>query len=189
MNNEGLCNLKIMKDLSLSFYTNVVAGLRNNWVLICLTVLALVSRVFLTTISIGEVDSGNFCNALKYGYDISHFRPHAPGYPIFVFMAWPLYLMTTDCITSLALVSAVLGALVIIPFYLLVKTIVDGLIAFIGSVALIVNPLHWTFSEAMLSDVPSTFFVVLSLYFYHIHQTYHTLPQTATRKHHNHTVQ
>ena len=139
MNNEGLCNLKIMKDLSLSFYTNVVAGLRNNWVLICLTVLALVSRVFLTTISIGEVDSGNFCNALKYGYDISHFRPHAPGYPIFVFMAWPLYLMTTDCITSLALVSAVLGALVIIPFYLLVKTIVDGLIAFIGSVALIVN--------------------------------------------------
>ena len=164
MNNEGLCNLKIIKDFSLSFYTNVVAGLRNNWVLICLTVLALVSRVFLTTISLGEVDSGNFCNALKYGYDISHFRPHAPGYPIFVLMAWPLYLMTTDCITSLALVSAVLGALVIIPFYLLVKTIVGGLIAFIGSVALIVNPLHWTFSEAMLSDVPSTFFVVLSAY-------------------------
>ncbi len=153
-----------MEDWSLSFGTKVKVALRDNGVLICLAVLALISRVFLMTISLGEVDSGNFCNALKYGYEISLFRPHAPGYPIFIFMAWPLYLITSDCITSLALVSAILGSLVIIPFYLLLKDIGGKLIGLIGSLALIANPLHWSFSEAMLSDVPSTFFVVLSAY-------------------------
>ena len=148
----------------MSFGSKVKVALRDYGILICLIVLALISRVSLTTISLGEVDSGNFCNALKYGYDISLFRPHAPGYPIFVFMAWPLYLVTTDCITSFVLVSAVLGSLVVIPFYLLLKSIGGGLIAAVGSVALIANPLHWTFSGAMLSDVPSTFFVVLSAY-------------------------
>ena len=151
-----------MKDAYLYLVARFSGMLRVNRVLICLMILALVSRVPLTTISIGEVDSGNFCNALKYGYDVSLFRPHAPGYPIFVFLAWPLYLITGNCITSLALVSAVLGALVVIPFYLLLKAIGGILIAFVGSVALIANPLHWAFSEAMLSDVPSTFFVVLS---------------------------
>ena len=122
-----------MEDWSLSFGTKVKVALRDNGVLICLAVLALISRVFLMTISLGEVDSGNFCNALKYGYEISLFRPHAPGYPIFIFMAWPLYLITSDCITSLALVSAILGSLVIIPFYLLLKDIGGKLIGLIGS--------------------------------------------------------
>ncbi len=63
----------------MSFGVKVKVGLRDYRILICLTIVALISRISLTTISLGEVDSGNFCNALKYGYDISLFRPHAPG--------------------------------------------------------------------------------------------------------------
>ena len=153
-----------MTDWYLRITSKVKLGLKDNWVLICLTVVALISRVSLTTMSLGEVDSGNFCNALQYGYDINLFRPHAPGYPVYIFMSWPLYLVTSDCVTSLALVSAILGGLVIIPFYLLLKDMTGNFISVLGSVLLIVNPLHWSFSSAMLSDVPSTFFVVLSAY-------------------------
>ena len=154
-----------MCDHKLNIGAKLQAHLKDNIIVICLTVLALISRISLVTISLGEVDSGNFCNSLQYGYDITLFRPHAPGYPIFIFMAWPLYLITSDCIFSLGMVSAVLGGLVIIPFYLLMKDIGGTALAVAGSLLLIVNPLHWSFSTAMLSDVPSTFFVVLAGYF------------------------
>ena len=75
------------------------------------------TRLPFLSVSLDEVDSGNFHNALKYGYDIANFRPHAPGYPIYVFLGWLFSHVTRDYLTSLTLLSSVLGSLSVIPFY------------------------------------------------------------------------
>lgn len=146
-------------------FEKIRCNVRGNVVIIVLlTLVAFASRMPLMSISLGEVDAGNFCNALLHGFDIESFRPHAPGYPIYIFLTWVLNNMLSDCLVSQTLVSSFLGSLVIIPFYLLVKDMTGSITAIFGSLLLIVNPLHWSFSEAALSDVPSTFFVVLAGY-------------------------
>ncbi|MEC9309628.1 MAG: hypothetical protein VX966_09030 [Chloroflexota bacterium] len=146
-------------------FEKITCSVRGNVVvIILLTFVALASRLPLMSISLGEVDAGNFCNALLHGFDIEAFRPHAPGYPIYIFLTWVVNNVLSDCLVSQTLVSSFLGSLVIIPFYLLVKDIAGSITAIFSSFLLIVNPLHWSFSGAALSDVPSTFFVVLSGY-------------------------
>jgi 4-amino-4-deoxy-L-arabinose transferase-like glycosyltransferase len=146
-------------------FERITSSFRGNVVIIVLlTFVALASRIPLMSISLGEVDAGNFCNALLHGFDINEFRPHAPGYPIYVFLTWVVNKILSDCIVSQTLVSSFLGSLVIIPFYLLVKDMTGSMAAIFTSLLLIANPLHWSFSEAALSDVPSTFFVVLAGY-------------------------
>ena len=129
-----------------------------------LLLIGLITRLPFLSVSLDEVDSGNFYNALKYGYDISNFRPHAPGYPLYIFLGWLLNHVIRDYLTSLTLLSAVLGSLSVIPFYLLLKQMVDYRIAISGSLLFLANPLFWVFSETALADVPAIFFGTLSVW-------------------------
>ena len=131
-------------------------------VILFLVVVGLVSRLTLLSVSLDEVDSANFHNALKYGYDIGSLRPHAPGYPVYIFMGWILNTVVQDPLRSLTLLSALLGSLAVVPFYLLLRELTGNMIALAGSLLLLVNPLHWSFSETALADVPSMFFVMLA---------------------------
>lgn len=122
---------------------------------------ALLTRLPLLSSSLNEVDAANFVNALINGYDIPLFRPHAPGYPVYIFLGWLFNGLIHDPLLSLTLVSALLGSLAVIPFYLLVREIVGARIAIVGTLLFILNPLYWSFSEAALSDVPAAAAVVL----------------------------
>lgn len=104
-----------------------------------------------------EVDSANFVNALSRGYDIPNLRPHPPGYPVYVFLGWLIDAVLHDPLLSLTLLSAVLGSLAVVPFYLLARRMVDNSYAIVGSLLFLANPLIWSFSEAALSDVPALF--------------------------------
>lgn len=130
-------------------------------VAMALVALALVTRLPLLTISLDEVDSANFVNALTLGYNIPMLRPHPPGYPMYMFMGKALNGLLHNPLLSLSLVSALLGSLAVIPFYSLLLELVDARMALIGSVLFIVNPLAWTFSESALGDVPALFFTVV----------------------------
>ena len=134
----------------------------SNQVILLLVAAGLVSRLTLLSVSLDEVDSGNFHNALKYGYDIGALRPHAPGYPIYIFMGWLVNAVLDHPLRSLTLLSALLGSLAVIPFYLLLRELAGTKLALVGSLLFIVNPLFWSFSEAALADVPSMFFVLLA---------------------------
>ena len=68
---------------------NLVArGVTGNPAIILLVAAGLATRLSLLSMSLDEVDAANFHNALKYGYDIDWLRPHAPGYPVYIFMGW-----------------------------------------------------------------------------------------------------
>ena len=127
-----------------------------------LAVLALATRLPLLSVSLDEGDSANFYNALKHGYNLNVNWPHAPGYPVYVFMGWLLDSVLSDPLLSLTLLSALTGALAVFPFYLLLRQLVEPALAMVGSLLFIVNPLAWSFSETALSDAPSLFFVTLT---------------------------
>ena len=139
----------------------IVGYAAENKAVLLLTAIALATRLPLLSVSLDEGDSANFYNALKHGYDITHNRPHAPGYPVYVFMGWVVYSFLGNPLLSLTLLSALLGSLAVVPFYLLSRDIAGTAVAFVGSLLFIVNPLAWSFSEAALSDAPSMFFVTL----------------------------
>ena len=124
----------------------------------CLVGLALATRLPLLSISLDEVDSANFVNALVNGYDIPLLRPHPPGFPVYVFLGSVAHRLVDDPVRALAWLSAVLGSLMLIPFYLLLRDLLGHTWALVGSVFLVVNPLVWSFSESALSDVPAMFF-------------------------------
>ena len=74
------CGVSMEKPIN--YFAGVFKGNVCVWLLL---LIGLVTRLPFLSVSLDEVDSGNFHNALKYGYDIAHFRPHAPGYPVYVF--------------------------------------------------------------------------------------------------------
>jgi len=132
-----------------------------NKIVLALFALALFTRLPLLSMSLDEVDAANFHNALAYGYNVPWLRPHPPGYPVYIFMGWIFDVVVDDPLRSLTLLSALLGSLTIIPFYLLLRELAGPKIAVLGSLLFVVNPLVWSLSEAALSDTPSMFFGVL----------------------------
>lgn len=141
---------------------SVIAGyLLRYKIPLALVVVALLTRLPLLSISIDEVDAANFVNALTNGYDVPQLRPHAPGYPVYIFLGWLLNQAIGDPLLTLTLLSALLGSLAVFPFYLLLQELAGPRIALVGSLLFIVNPLFWSFSEAALSDVPAMFLAVL----------------------------
>jgi len=89
--------------------------------------------------------------------------------PGFIFLiAAPTYLIYTitgSIVTERVAVyiSALLGSLSIIPFYYLVKIVSGRREAVTAALFLIFSPLHWFYSEIVMSDMSSLFFVLSSL--------------------------
>ena len=151
----------VRMERPINYFAGVFKG--NVWVWLLLLI-GLITRLPFLSVSLDEVDSGNFYNALKHGYDIAHFRPHAPGYPVYVFLGWLINHVIRDYLTSLTFLSAILGSLSVVPFYFLLKQLVDHRIAISGSLLFLANPLFWVFSETALADVPAVFFGTLSVW-------------------------
>lgn len=126
-----------------------------------LVALALFTRLPLLTISLEEVDTANFVNALQYGYDVPLLRPHPPGYPVYIFLANVVNAVVGEPLVSLALLSAILGSLAVVPVFSLLCEFAGRRIALAGALVFIVNPLAWSFSEAGLTDIPGMFFVLM----------------------------
>ena len=125
-----------------------------------LTISAFALRLPFLSNSIDEIDAANFVNALDNGYNVPLLRPHAPGYPVYIFAGSLVRPFTGDSVTALALLSAILGSLTVFPFYALSRELIGRHLAVVGTLLLIVNPLFWSFGETALSDVPSTFAIV-----------------------------
>ncbi|WP_287582767.1 hypothetical protein [Candidatus Borrarchaeum sp.] len=106
-----------------------------------LITICFISRVLFLSISLDEWDTINFAKALN-DYGPTYGRPHLPGYIVFVFLAWLIYLPTRNHIFSLTMVSAITSTLTILPIYRLTIKFFDRKdLATLSSILFIVSPL------------------------------------------------
>lgn len=124
-------------------------------------IVALASRLPWLSGSPDEVDSVLFSSALADGLDVSEARPHAPGYPLYVFFAWLLKASGIEPLLALTLTSAIFGSLAVGIFYLLMRRLTSRSWAMAGGLVFLLNPLLWMYSEPALSDATGLFFAVL----------------------------
>jgi len=127
-----------------------------------LVIVALILYFTFMSISFDEVDAFNFALGI-IRYDVSAHQPHPPGYPVFIFISSIFYWITNDRLLSLILVSALSGALALIPTYLIAKQLFNREIALFSTLTLMVVRGYWLLSEQALSDMLFTLLLTTAL--------------------------
>lgn len=122
-----------------------------------LFIISLILRLLTVSPWLEDWDSVQFTLATK-NFDMANHLPHPPGYAAYIFLG---RLMGGN----LTILSAILGAATIIPFYLLAKEMTNKKVALLTATIFSVVPIHWVLSEVALSNVPGMFFAVTSAYF------------------------
>lgn len=138
-------------------------------VLLILVIISLGLRIILRNASLSVWDD------VEYAFRVQHgsLYAHSPGYPGYMIIGRAFYLLTfflarASSEQSLILLSAIIGGLLVIPTYLLVRTLFGKKAAIFGSIFMILNPNIADMSAQAMSDVASVFFVTLAaglLYF------------------------
>jgi hypothetical protein len=137
-------------------------ALRRNFEIAVVVVLAMCLYSAFMSTSFGEQDGINFALALSR-YDVFAHRPHPPGYPVFVFVSSIIYRVTQNPLVSLTSVSALSGALTLIPTYAIAKRLFNREIALFSVLALLVAPGFWLVSEQAVSDMFFTMLLTLAM--------------------------
>ena len=124
--------------------------------------IALVLYSSFASCSFNEGDSFNFAKALMK-VDLYTERPHAPGYPVYVFLGRIIFMLTRSQLIALVWLSVVSGALTLIPLYFLTRAMYNRESAALTCVALMVVPGFWLSNEKATTDALSAFLVVLGV--------------------------
>lgn len=128
---------------------------------IALTLVCLVSRVAFHGVALEGVDSVHFAWALQ-DYDLVHYRPHFPGYPVYLAIAWLLLPLGGDPARALTLTGCLFGSLTLLPLYILSRRLYDDAVATLTAVLYIVNPFLWLEALKAYSDSSGLFFLMTS---------------------------
>src|SRR3989344_557491 len=102
-------------------------------------------------------DSVQFALALDDFSLVKH-QPHPPGYPLYILLGRIINSYFQNPTLSLTFLSATLGALSVVPFYLLTKKLFDKKTAVLTSLVFISLPVHFVLSEIAISNMPGLFF-------------------------------
>jgi 4-amino-4-deoxy-L-arabinose transferase-like glycosyltransferase len=136
--------------------------LRRNFAILVLAFAAGILYLAFLSRSFDEWDAFNFALALSR-YDVAAHQPHPPGYPVFIFISSIPYTVTNDPLFSLTLVSAVSGALTLIPTYVIAKRLFNREVALFSALALMVASGFWLVSEQAVSDMLFTLLLMVGL--------------------------
>jgi 4-amino-4-deoxy-L-arabinose transferase-like glycosyltransferase len=122
--------------------------------------------VYLSTLSCSfdDEDSILFDRGMK-DYNVAEYRPHPPGYPVYIFFGKISRFFIHDDILSMTVLSAIFGALSLVVFYFLVFEMFSRKTALMSTMILGVTPLFWLNSLKAMSDMMGLFFILLSMYF------------------------
>ncbi len=120
--------------------------------------------LYLSTMShwLLEEDSAHFALALR-GFDITENRPHPPGFPVYVMMAWLLEGVLGNEVLALTALSAISGGFCFLAVYLLLKDVMEPEYAVVAAILCAVTPIFWLNSTEALSDMPGLLFLVMVL--------------------------
>ncbi len=137
---------------------------RKSYVFDSLTLFAIALGVYssFASCSFNEGDSFNFAKALVR-VDLYTERPHAPGYPVYIFLGRIISLLVSNRLAALVWLSVLSGAFTLIPLYFLTRTMYNRESAILTCLALMVLPGFWLPSEKATSDALATFLVVLGV--------------------------
>ena len=125
---------------------------------------AFILRLIFLSPWLEDWDSVQFAFAL-HKFDISINQPHAPGYFFYILMGRTINFLVKNDTLSLTLLSAILGSLSVIPFFLLVKKLLNNkAVAIISSIIFIFIPIGWMMSEVALTNMPGLFFLLVFAY-------------------------
>ncbi len=122
-------------------------------VLLCgvLALVALTSRLAYRVGTLEHWDTVNFVLAGER-FDPARHQPHPPGQVLFVGLTRLMRRWTGDDVHAVALTNALLGALALVPFYVLVRRWTDRSTAWLAGLLFVVNPCLWLNSVRPLSD-------------------------------------
>ncbi|MDO8503206.1 MAG: glycosyltransferase family 39 protein [bacterium] len=133
--------------------------LKEEKVILFIVLFAFLLRLLFRSPWLEDWDSVQFALAL-HDYSLVDHQPHPPGYILYVLLGKFINFFLNNDTLALTLLSAVLGALTTIPFYLLARKFTGKVWAILATAILLVTPIHWTLSEVALTNVPGMFFAV-----------------------------
>jgi len=132
--------------------------------IILITILFLILYLSTLSISLDEEDSIHLTLGIRY-FDINDYRPHPPGYPVYIFLGKISVFLINNELLGLTAMSAFFGALSLMVFYFLIFEMFNKKIALMSTLIMGVTPLFWINSLKVLTDIPGFFFTLLSMYF------------------------
>ncbi len=157
-----LCLLSFLAANNVDCIESVIRIARRNSRALALSVCALLIYISLMSLSLSEYDSINFSQALRR-YDLTLHQPHPPGYSLYVFLGRCAVFLTGKDVTALTLVSAVSGALGLLPVFVITAKMYDGRTAIVTSLALMSTRMYWLSSEKAVTNMLATFLMTLAV--------------------------
>lgn len=132
-------------------------------VLLIIIIIAFSLRLFYLSPWLEDWDSVQFALGIHH-FSIPDHQPHPPGYILYIFLGKITDFFFNNATLSLTLISALLGSLSAIPFFLLAKNIMSKYYAFLVTILLLLTPIQWMLSEVALTLIPGMFFTITTAY-------------------------
>lgn len=149
-----------LKDLELKLN-------EDKYILVILFILALIIRIIVFVQNANHAADGMYRTILTMNWlKDPYFITGGLWPPLDLYLMALMTSIFNDPIVSTRLVSLILGVLTIFPFYYLVKLLFDKRVATVSTLVLAFASIHIQYSTYSMSEVPLTFFLVVSLYFF-----------------------
>ena len=124
----------------------------------------ILSRIFTAIYYVEDIDSLRFALSMQE-YSLVKLQPHFPGYPVFIFFAKILYLLTGNMGISFSIIGSI--SLFVIIYYSIKLCNIRGVspTGTFLSLLLFFNPLIWLMSNRYMPDLMGLGIAVMSLYY------------------------
>lgn len=109
--------------------------------------------------TLDDIDAFNFDLGV-HDYNPAAFRPHPPGYPVFILLAKLSHAVFVPHATALAFVSVLFSTLTLVPLYFLVREFSSRTGAALACILTLMSPLIWFNSVRPMSDATGLFAVL-----------------------------
>lgn len=120
--------------------------------IIIITLLFCVTTIPLLASAPTSWDAAQFTLGVEH-YSVHMHQPHPPGYPLFILTA-KLFSLVVSAHTAVLIVSMLFALAAVAVWYTFILRIWNKpWLAFVASIALLVNPLFWTYREVALTYI------------------------------------
>jgi 4-amino-4-deoxy-L-arabinose transferase-like glycosyltransferase len=133
-------------------------------ILITLFVLSFAIKLIFKVDYLEDYDAIDFAFGLKE-FDLSSYKPHFPGYPVYIFVARVFHYFFKDDTLSLISLNIFFGSLCVVYVYLITLKLFDKGTALLSALIFIANPAISILSNSANSDVLGLFFLLLFIYY------------------------
>jgi len=150
-------------DFRMLFHIKELNGLKTYHSILIIVLASFVIRMLLRSNYLDDWDSVQFILGLN-NYSIVAHQPHPPGYPVYIFIGRIVDQFFNCGIESFTFMSSLFGSLALIPTFLLAKEFFGYRVGILSAIILSFAPAEMLFSEVVMSDIISMFFITATVY-------------------------